>query len=275
MPLLKRPSALRIAPLVMKAVPSQLKVSAVIITFNEERNIEETLSKLYWCNEIIIVDSHSTDNTVDICKQYGCKIFYRHFDGYGSQKQFAVSKAVNDWILCIDADEVLSDELVEEINQLAKNDMGYAGLSIPMNLVFLNKEFKYGNESGRYFLRMFNRQKGGFTSDKVHEGIQVNGPVKKMNHIIRHYSYHSIDQYLEKLNRYTSYSAAMTYKKGGNRSTWAVLLSIPLNFAKYYLLERNFLNGAKGFYWSMLSSFYHFIKYIKIKELNNNTGFNR
>ena len=269
MSFLKRPTTLRIVPLIMKTVPPKLKVSAVIITFNEERNIGETLSKLYWCNEIVIVDSYSTDNTVDICRQYGCKIFPRHFDGYGSQKQFAVSKAVNDWVLCIDADEVLSDELVEEINQLTENDAAYAGFSIPMNLVFLNKEFKYGNESGRYFLRMFNRQKGGFTSDKVHEGIRVDGRVKKMSHIIRHYSYYSIEQYLEKMNRYTSYSAAMAYKKGNNKSIEAVLLSIPFNFAKYYLLERNFLNGAKGFYWSMLSAFYHFIKYIKIKELNN------
>ena len=254
----------------MEAVPARLKVSAVIITFNEERNIEETLSKLCWCNEIVIVDSYSTDNTVDICRQYGCKIFSRHFDGYGAQKQFAVSKASNDWIICIDADEVLSDELVEEIKKVT-DDTAYAGFSIPMNLVFLNKEFKYGKESGRCFLRMFNRQKGGFTSDKVHEGIQIDGPVKKMNHFIRHYSYHSVDQYLEKMNRYTSYSAAMAFKKGSNKSIGAVLFSIPLNFAKYYLLDRNFLNGAKGFYWSMLSSFYHLVKYIKIKELNNNT----
>ncbi|OQP66547.1 hypothetical protein A3860_13785 [Niastella vici] len=271
MPLFKKTFALRIVPPLMKAVPSKLKVSAVIITFNEERNIEKTLSKLYWCNEIVIVDSYSTDNTVDICKRYGCRIFSRHFEGYGSQKQFAVSKAVNDWIICIDADEVLSNELVEEISQFTELDTAYAGYSIPMNLVFLNKEFKYGKESGRYFLRMFNRKRGGFTSDKVHEGIQVNGPVKKANHIIRHYSYHSIDQYLEKMNRYSSYSAAMANNKGSNKSTCSVLLSIPLNFVKYYLLERNFLNGAQGFYWSMLSSFYHFVKYVKIKELNNST----
>lgn len=270
MSILKRASSVRIMPFILNAAPTAFKVSAVIITYNEARNIEETLSKLYWCNEIVIVDSYSTDNTVDICRQYGCKIFFRHFDGYGPQKQFAVSKAANDWVLCLDADEVLSDGLVEEINKLTEDDMVYAGFSIPMNLVFLNKEFKYGKESSRFFLRMFNRKKGGFTSAKVHEGIKVDGPVKKMDHNIRHYSYHSIAQYLEKMNRYSSYSSEMAYKKGRNKSAWAVLLSIPLNFAKYYLLERNFLNGAKGFYWSMLNSFYHFVKYIKIKELNKN-----
>lgn len=245
-----------------------LRVSAVIITYNEERIIQKTLDKLHWCDEIVIVDSHSTDNTVSICRQYGCQVYFRHFDGYGSQKQFAVSKASNDWVLCIDADEVLSDKLVQEITSLSEKDLENAAFSFPMNLVFLNKEFTYGKESGRYFLRMFNKKKGGFTAEKVHEGIQVNGTVKKMQHIIKHYSYCSIYQYLDKLNRYTSYSAEMAFKKGKNRSVAAVVLSIPLNFLKYYLLERNFMNGAKGFYWSAFSAYSHYVKYIKIKELH-------
>jgi glycosyltransferase involved in cell wall biosynthesis len=271
MTFLKETPVLRVIPPTMKVVPAKLKVSAVIITYNEERLIRETLSKLHWCNEIVIVDSFSTDNTVEICKQAGCRIFSRHFDGYGSQKQFAVSKATNDWILCIDADEVLTDELVLEISSLTETDTGYAAFSIPMNLVFLNKEFRYGKESGRHFLRMFNKQRGGFTSDKVHEGIHVTGPVKKMRHLIRHYSYSSLDQYLEKMNRYSSISAELAYKKGRKMSAWAVFFSIPLNFVKYYFIERNILNGAKGFYWSALCSFYTFSKYVKIKEHNKHS----
>jgi len=256
-----------LAPVKKLPVPG-LKVSAVIITLNEERIIQKTLSKLYWCDEIVIVDSGSTDNTVAICEQFGCTVYSRQFDGYGPQKQFAVSMANNDWILCIDADEVLTDGLIKEILSSIRNDAGYAGFSFPMNMVFLNKEFTFGRESGRYFLRLFNREKGGFTNDKVHEGIQVNGPVKKLNHIIQHYSYSSISQYLEKLNRYSTYSAEMAFKKGKNKSLPAVLFAIPYNFFKYYLLERNFLNGAKGFYWSVFSAWYHFAKYLKIKELH-------
>lgn len=254
---------------VMKTAMPGLKVSAVIITLNEERIIQKTLSQLHWCDEIIIVDSYSTDNTVAICKQFGCIVYARPFEGYGSQKQFAVSMANNDWVLCIDADEVLTDELVQEITSIRENDGGYAGFSFPMNMVFLNKEFTFGRESGRYFMRLFNRQKGGFTSDKVHEGIQVSGPIKKMRHLVQHYSYSSIFQYLEKLNRYSTYSAEMAYQKGKNKTLAQVLIAIPYNFFKYYLLERNFLNGVKGLYWSVFSAYYHFAKYLKIKELHH------
>lgn len=246
------------------------RVSAVIITYNEEKNIRRTLEQLHWCDEIIIVDSYSTDRTVVICEEFGCKIFFRSFDGYGPQKRFAASKAGNDWILCIDADEVLSDALVQEILTNLQPDTVYAGFSFRMNLVFLNKEFLYGKESGRHFLRLYNRQKGGFTDAKVHESVQVSGEVKKLHHHIKHYSYSSLHQCLEKCNRYSTYSAEMAYKKGKNKSIFSVLLGLPYNFVKYYLLELNFLNGLKGFYWSVFSTYYHFAKYVKLKELWEN-----
>lgn len=245
------------------------KVSAVIITYNEEKNITRTLSKLGWCDEIIVVDSGSTDATVAICEELGCIVHTRQFDGYGSQKRFAVSKASNDWVLSIDADEVLTNELIQEIREALKNNNNkYAGFAIRMNLVFLDKEFKYGKESGRFYLRLFNKQRGGFTEDKVHEGIQVAGPVLKLHSTICHYSYTSLHQYIEKCNRYSNYSAEMAFSKGKNKSMFAVLFGLPFNFFKYYLLERNFLNGVKGFYWSALSSYAHFVKYVKLREFH-------
>lgn len=244
------------------------KVSAVIITYNEEYNIRRTLSQLHWCDEIIIVDSNSTDKTVAICKTFDCKIFTRDFDGYGTQKRFAVAQASNDWILCIDADEVLTDNLVTEIGAALTDSTSWSGLSFRMNMVFLNKEFRYGKESGRFFLRLYNRNHGGFTDDKVHESIRVKGPVKKLQHTIRHYSYTSLHQCLEKCNRYSTYSAEMAFKKGKKKSVLAVLFGLPFNFIKYYILERNCLNGLNGFYWSVFSAYYHFAKYVKIRELH-------
>jgi glycosyltransferase involved in cell wall biosynthesis len=120
-----------------------LKVSAVIITYNEEQIIEKTLSKLHWRHEIVVVDSYSTDNTVAICKAHGCSVYTRHFDGYGSQKRFAIAQAANDWVLCIDADEVLTDELVQEIFNLTESDTKYAGFAFRMNMIFLNKELSH------------------------------------------------------------------------------------------------------------------------------------
>ena len=133
----------------------KVKISVVIITYNESRIIRHTLSRLWWCDEIVIVDSHSTDDTVAICRELGCRVFLRPFEGYGSQKQFAVSMAKNDWVLNLDADEVLSDPLIVEIIMEFMREPGVAGYEIPMNLVFLGKEFCYGRESGRTFLRLF------------------------------------------------------------------------------------------------------------------------
>lgn len=248
--------------------PSFGKVSAVIITYNEEANIRRTLQKLHWCDEIVIVDSYSTDNTVNICREFNCTVYFKEFEGYGSQKRFAVAQATHNWVLCIDADEVLGDELVQEIIALpAEEARTHSGFSFRMNLVFLGKEFKHGKESGRYFTRLFNKQQGGFNNDKVHEAIKVNGPVKKLNHIILHYSYTSLHQCLEKNNRYSTLSAEMAFSKGKDKPMAVILLGLPFNFIKYYFLERNILNGVKGFYWSVFSTYYHFSKHVKLKEL--------
>ena len=247
-------------------------ISAVIITFNEERIIANTLKQLYWCDEIIIVDSYSNDDTAEICHQFGCKVFSRHFEGYGDQKRYAVSLAKNDWILCIDADEVLTDKLINEILSINLEATPYVGFSFPMNMFFLNKEFAFGHESRRHFLRMFNRKSGGFQENNVHESIKLNGPVKKLNGLVQHYSYYSLRQYLEKFNKYTSLSAEMAYKAGKKRSLPMALLALPYNFFKYYLLDRNFLNGFKGLVWSILSTCYHFVKFVKLKELQRNSN---
>lgn len=244
------------------------KISAVIITYNEELNIRRTLSRLTWCDEIVILDSYSTDKTVDICYEFGCKVYYRSFDGYGTQKREAVAKAKNDWVLVIDADEVLSDELIKEMQSSVAHAQDHAAFSIPMNLVFLNKEFVFGRESRRYYTRLFNRRKGGFTADKVHEGIVVDGPVKKFKSTIKHYSYTSLHQCLEKCNKYSTLSSDMAFKKGKNKPVLILLFALPFNFFKYYFLDLNFLNGLKGFYWSVFSSYYHFAKYVKLNELN-------
>lgn len=253
------------------------KVSAVIITFNEELIIGETLSRLWWCNEIIIVDSNSTDRTVEICKTYGCTVYSQAIDGFGRQKLFGVSKAKNDWILCIDADELLSESLVEEIQERLGEKELPAAFEIPLNLVFMNKVFKYGKETNSFKIRLFNKKNGNWNGAVVHESVLVNGPIARLNNKIFHYSYNSYSQFLKKIDLYSSLSAKKMCEKKSGKNKLIIILGIPFNFCKYYFIDGNFLNGYRGFTWAVLNSLYHFIKYLKYDELaqarlNSNSG---
>lgn len=257
-----------------RRAPETIKVSAVIITRNESRNIRRTLLQLQWCDEIVIVDSYSTDDTVAICEEFGCRVFFKTFEGYGAQKRYAVTKAVNDWVLCIDADEVLSDALIAEIRTELAGNPSFAAYQLPMNLVFLDKEFRYGKESRRYFLRLFNKRLGGFDEGLVHEKIEVRGKTGRMENKILHYSYDGIGQWHEKCGNYTTLGARGAVSRGGSRSVFAVVIALPLYFIRYYFFNLNFLNGLQGFYWSAFSSYSHFMKYVKIRELQTSRSIN-
>jgi glycosyltransferase involved in cell wall biosynthesis len=244
------------------------RVSAVIIAYNEEAIIPKTLSQLSWCDEIIIVDSGSSDRTVEICEEYGCSIYYRSFNGFGEQKRYGVSKAKYDWILCIDADEILTDDLIEEIQTELSNPNNLpSAFQMPLNLVFMNKAFKYGKELNCTRIRLFNKKTGNWDGAVVHEKVIVDGVVKQLKGKILHYSYSSYSEFLKKIDLYSTLGAKKLLHKKNTKSKLVVILAIPFNFFKYYILDRNFLNGFQGFSWSVLNSLYHFIKYLKLQEL--------
>jgi glycosyltransferase involved in cell wall biosynthesis len=244
------------------------KISAVIITYNEEAIIKQTLQKLWWCNEIIIIDSGSTDKTTSICEEFGCSVFYRSFEGFGEQKKYGVLKASNDWILCIDADEILTDELIEELRkEISSDNLSFAGYSMPRNLVFMNKVFNHGKESTASITRLFNRKHGNWDGAVVHEKLILDGPIKKLKNKILHYSYKDYNQFLAKINLYSSLGARKMIDNKNSKGKLLVTIAIPFNFLKYYIYDRNFLNGYYGFSWSILNTFYHFVKYMKLNEL--------
>ena len=252
----------------------KVKVSAVIITFNEEALIERTLDQLWWCDEIIIIDSNSTDRTADICREFGCSVFSRAFSGFGEQKSFGVSKAKNDWVLCIDADEVLTESLIDEIWIELKNadGDGIAAYSIPRNLVFMNRVFRHGKETHSVVIRLFNKNTGAWDGSLVHEKVLVNGVVKPLKHKILHYSYHDYSQFLSKINLYSSLGAKKLLERNAKKSSLLTVLPIPFNFFRYYFIDRNFLNGYQGFSWAILNTCYHFVKYLKLEELRKKSG---
>lgn len=243
------------------------KVSAVIITLDSAYTLDATLSALDWCDEIIVVDSGSTDKTKEICEGHSCKFSYHPFQGYGPQKQYATSLAGNDWILAIDSDEVLSKELQEELKSIfSQEDIVYSAFKIPMSFVFMGKNFKYGSEAHGPCLRVFNRKFGGFDDSLVHESLHINGKIKELKNKVFHYSHRDISHYLNKLNDYTSFSTQKASKKNKCISTFMISVKLPVTFFIKFFIRLNILNGFPGFVWSLNSAYYSFIKHLKVYE---------
>jgi glycosyltransferase involved in cell wall biosynthesis len=250
------------------------KLSVVIITLNEASNILRTLESVKpFADEIVVVDSMSADLTADLCREFGCTVYQREFDGYGTQKQFAVDQASNDWIFSVDADEVVTEELQKEIIALftAMPDTGFSGLHhpaylIPRSLHFMGRILRFSGVGKELLLRLFDRNKGGFTTVAVHEEIVVKGSSGTLRGQLIHYSYKNISDHLEKINSYTSLAAEDNAKRGRVFSKFRVALKFPAVFFTFYMLKGGFLDGYPGFMWSLLAAVYASLKVAKTIE---------
>ena len=249
-----------------------MKISAVIITKNEEDNIKDCLDSLGFADEIIVVDAESTDKTVAVAKRLSAKIFVRKWDNFANQKNFGISKAKNKWILSIDADERVSKELRREISFLKFDKDGYL---MPVKNYFLGKWLKHGGQYPDYHLRLFNRSKGKFESrvKQVHEGVFLkNGSTAKLKSDIIHYSYKNIAGYFEKFNNYTYLDARGRFENGVKPSFYGIFLRPLFRFIKWYKLKLGFLDGVQGLVFHALSAFYVFVSEVKLLEMNKFKG---
>lgn len=251
------------------------RISAVIITLNEEKNILRTLESIKpVADEIVVVDSMSADGTAAICRAFGCRVFQREFDGYGSQKQFAADIAANDWILSVDADEVLSEPLQREIISLSGGGetpapVSISGYHIPRSLCYMGRILRHGGAGGEKLLRLFDRRKGGFTRAAVHEEVIVAGATGSLKGALVHYSYRDIAHHIEKLNTYTSLAAVDYAGKGKHFSKLWPGLKFPISFFTFYILKGGFLDGYPGFMWSFMAGVYGTLKVAKAIELSH------
>jgi glycosyltransferase involved in cell wall biosynthesis len=246
------------------------KLSVVIITKNEELNIGRCLESVReLADEILVVDGHSSDKTREICQSAGCRVILHDFEGFGRQKQFAVSNAVNDWVLSVDADEVVTPELAMEIkNLLASGQITHAGYLVPFTVFYLGHRMKHSGMRNEVHLRLFDRNKGRFREDEVHEGIEVNGTTERLESRIIHHSYRDIFHHLEKINLYTTAAAEGYFKQGKRFSRCRVAWKFPVSFFIFYFIKGGILDGYPGFMWSFMAAFYGSLKIAKTIELN-------
>lgn len=242
-------------------------ISLIIITKNEEQDLYACLASVSGLvDEIILVDSGSTDKTLEIAKRYGVKIFHREWNGFGPQKQFALEKASGHWIINLDADERLTPELKNEIRKTLQG--GHApvnGYEIPYRHFFLGRRLRFGGVGNESHIRLFRKDKASYGDRLVHEGISVEPPIGRLSFSIDHKSYDSIAEYLTKCNLYTTLIAKDKYAKGERFHFWHHL-RLPIEFLKRYVLFLGFLDGRPGLIYSLLSSYYVWMKFLKLKD---------
>ena len=243
-------------------------ISAVLITRDAERLLGDVLTALAWCEEIVVVDSGSADRTLEIAKAHRARVLHHDFAGYGPQKAWAVTQATHDWVLVVDADEVVAPELAREIESRLNGDAAtYAGYEIPISLVFLGRLMRHGGEYRMPHLRLYDRRRGNYNQNRVHERVELDGPVGRLQHHMLHDSYGSIEAYFDKFNAYTTAGARDLEARGKSAGVATVVLRFPLTFIRQYLLRGHILNGYPGFIWSLFSAMYPVVKYAKLREM--------
>ena len=243
-------------------------LSVIVITKNEESNIRECLTSVCWAEEIVLVDGGSEDQTVELARSLGAKVFERPWDGYGAAKNYALSHCTGEWILWLDADERVTEELANEISQrLRSNDTRFNGFQIARRAYFLGRWMKHSGWYPGYVLRLFRKGTGRFSERKVHEQLVVEGEIGRLKFDLLHFTDPNLFHYFEKFNRYSSLAAEELGEHGQRFDFLQLLVRPPWVFFKMYLIRAGFLDGMQGFILSVLSACYVFTKYAKLWEL--------
>jgi glycosyltransferase involved in cell wall biosynthesis len=244
-------------------------LSAVIITYNEVDRIEACIRGANFCDEVLIVDSHSTDGTRELAAKLGARVIERDWPGYRSQKEFALQAAQNDWVLCLDADEVVTPKLRAEIEALrAAGFPRHSGWTMPRALNYFGKFLRHGLTYPDRHLRLINRVRGGWRGHEIHEYLDVSGSVGKLRGDLEHYAYRSLSHQLVKLERYADLMARALHAKGKRAGMGKILLRPLWRFFSGYVLRAGFLDGWRGLVLSLVEANYVRQKYLKLFLLN-------
>jgi glycosyltransferase involved in cell wall biosynthesis len=249
-------------------MPQKTPLSVVIIALNAASQIEACLKSAAFADEIVVVDSGSRDDTWEIALKYGASVLHQDWLGFGRQKQFAVERASHDWVLCLDADERVSDSLRTSIVETLKSPH-FQVYRMPRCNRFMGRWLRHGEGYPDWSLRLFDRRVARWSEDAVHEKVLASSAVGSLRGDLLHESQESLAAYLEKQNRYTSLQAEELSQRG-KQATFGRLAASPLlRFVKFYFLRLGFLDGAPGLVHISIGCFNSFVKYAKLHELNN------
>ena len=251
-------------------MPQLPVISAVIVSKNEEKQIEDCLKSFRFVDEIILVDDFSNDKTCDIAQKYNAKVYLRKLDSIAKQVNFGYSKAKGEWILAIAADERISPKLSQEILRAIKSNE-YNGYNFYFQSFLFGKTLRLALTGGQ--IRLFKKNNGYITNEEIHEKIMIkSGKIGQLASPILHFSYPSVFTVMDKFNRYTNPEAMLAYKRGERTNLAKILLAIPRVFFWRFLVTGEWRDGRRGFILSCLFGIYHLLWQLKLWEIQNKQG---
>jgi glycosyltransferase involved in cell wall biosynthesis len=250
------------------------KISVAIITKNEALNIRQCLESVQWADEVVVVDNGSTDDTREICQAFHARVFVEEWKGFSRQKNSAIGKTRNEWVLSLDADERITPPLGQEIQALLQGPPAADGYFIARKNYFSDRWVKHCGWYPDYNLRCFRKSKGSFQERTVHEKVEIQGKVGYLKQPLEHHTYDSLGDFIERMDRYSTLAAQEMDRENRRYRFIDLLFRPPFTFLQMYLLRSGFLEGYLGFQLSVFYAFYTFLKYSKLKELQgrNHSG---
>ncbi len=243
-------------------------VSVIITTYNEEANIADCLESVLWADEILVVDSFSTDRTLELARPYPVKLLQREYFGSAAQKNWSLDQVKNDWVLILDADERVTPELAAEIEQIMVGEPGFHGFYIRRENVMLGRVIRHSGWSTDKVIRLFDRAKGRYPNRRVHADLEIEGVVPTLKNTLVHYTYRSFTQYFQKVLNYAEWGAAQGFREGRKAGLVEVGFRPLWRFFRTYVLQLGFLDGLHGLAVCGLQATGTFLKYMRMWEYN-------
>jgi glycosyltransferase involved in cell wall biosynthesis len=240
------------------------RLSVIIITLNEAANIEACLASVNWADDVLVVDSGSTDGTADLARAHGARVVVRDWPGYAEQKNFAAGAAAHDWILSIDADERVTPELRQEIQGRLAVEPAEAGFRVPRVTWHLGRWIRTTDWYPDYQLRLYDRRRATWTSRPVHESVSATGRVGQLTSELQHFAYRDLQHHFQTMDRYTTLAAQDMRAQGRQAGVFDLTIHPWAAFMRNYVLRRGFMDGTAGFVVSTMNAYYVFLKFAKL-----------